>query len=61
MGIKVLKCGLLTTVQDKGRFGYEKYGVVVSGAMDQYAMRISNILVGNDENQGVLEITLMGP
>jgi len=44
-----------------GRPGYQKYGVIVSGAMDTYAMRLSNILVGNEENEGVLEITLIGP
>jgi len=59
--IAVLNPGLLTTIQDLGRSGYQKYGVIVSGAMDTYAMRISNILVGNEENEGVLEITLIGP
>lgn len=61
MIISVLTPGLLTTIQDLGRTGYQKYGVIVSGAMDTYAMRISNILVGNDENEAVLEITLIGP
>lgn len=61
MSITVLKPGLLTTIQDLGRYGYQRYGVVVSGAMDTYAARLSNIIIGNDENEGVLEITLMGP
>lgn len=61
MSITVLTPGLLTTIQDRGRYGYQKYGVIVSGAMDMYAMRLSNIIVGNDENEGVLEITLIGP
>lgn len=61
MSISVLSPGLLTTIQDLGRNGYQKYGVIVSGAMDSYAMRLSNILVGNRENEGVLEITLLGP
>ena len=61
MGISVLNPGLLTTIQDFGRNGYQKYGVIVSGAMDTYAMRLSNIMVGNEENEGVLEITLIGP
>ena len=59
--ITVIDGGLLTTVQDLGRHGYQRYGVPVSGAMDQYAMRIGNILVGNDEGSAVLEITLLGP
>lgn len=61
MSISVLNSGLLTTIQDRGRYGYEKYGVIVSGAMDQYSMRIANILAGNEENEGVFEITLIGP
>lgn len=61
MSMIVLKPGLLTTVQDLGRTGYQKHGVIVSGAMDTYAMRLSNILVGNKEDEAVLEITLLGP
>ncbi|URZ07850.1 5-oxoprolinase subunit C family protein [Clostridium felsineum] len=61
MKIEVLKSGLLTTVQDIGRYGFQNQGILVSGAMDIYAMRLSNILVGNDENEGVIEVTLMGP
>lgn len=59
--IKVIDGGFLTTVQDLGRHGYQRFGVPVSGAMDQYAMRIANLLVGNDEAAAVLEITLLGP
>jgi antagonist of KipI len=61
VSISVLNPGLLTTIQDLGRIGYQKYGVIVSGAMDTYATRLSNIMVGNDENEAVLEITLIGP
>ena len=61
MSITVLNPGLLTTIQDLGRSRYQKYGVIVSGAMDTYAMRLSNIIIGNEENEGVLEITMMGP
>lgn len=61
MSISVLNPGLQSTIQDLGRHGYQKYGVIVSGAMDVYAMKIANIAVGNDENEGVLEITMIGP
>jgi antagonist of KipI len=61
VSISVLNPGLLTTVQDFGRHGYQKYGVIVSGAMDTYSMRLANIAVGNNENEGVLEITMIGP
>jgi len=53
--------GSLTTVQDKGRFGYQQYGVPVSGAMDGYALMVANLLVGNDEGDACLEITVLGP
>ncbi|WP_276496333.1 biotin-dependent carboxyltransferase family protein [Pontibacter litorisediminis] len=61
MSIKVLKSGLLTTVQDFGRYGYQQQGVVVGGAMDKLALRIANLLVGNSENAAGLEITMQGP
>ncbi|WP_255451133.1 biotin-dependent carboxyltransferase family protein [Sporomusa sp. KB1] len=61
MSLKVLKAGLLTSVQDLGRHGYQKYGVSVSGAMDTYALRIANLLVGNEKCESALEITLIGP
>ncbi|WP_291718858.1 biotin-dependent carboxyltransferase family protein [Clostridium sp.] len=61
MSVNVLTPGLLTTIQDYGRYGYQRYGVIASGAMDAYSMRLANIVVGNDENEGVLEITLIGP
>ncbi|MGR3762583.1 5-oxoprolinase subunit C family protein [Rossellomorea sp. NS-SX7] len=59
--IKVVKPGLLSTVQDLGRYGFQRYGVIVSGSMDPIAHRISNWLVGNDENNAVIEMTLTGP
>ncbi len=61
MGLRVLKPGLLTTVQDLGRYGYQKYGVIVSGAMDSFALRMCNLLVGNEEKDPALEITATGP
>lgn len=60
MSIQVVQPGLMTTIQDLGRFGSQKYGVVVGGSMDAYALRIANILVGNEENEGALEMTLIG-
>lgn len=60
MSIKVIHPGLLTTIQDLGRFGSQKFGVLVSGAMDPISLRIANILVGNNEGEGALEITLYG-
>lgn len=61
MSIEVVKPGLLTTVQDLGRFGYQKYGVIAGGAMDTFAHRVANVLVGNGETEATLEMTVVGP
>ena len=61
MGVIVENGGVLTTVQDSGRFGYEQYGLSTSGPMDQRAFQTANVLVGNDPNEAALEITLLGP
>ena len=58
--IEVVRSGLFTSVQDLGRYGFQKYGVVVSGAMDTFALRIANLLVGNEEAAAALEMTLIG-
>jgi biotin-dependent carboxylase-like uncharacterized protein len=57
----VLKPGLFTTIQDAGRFGYLKYGVPISGAMDTLSLTAANLLVGNNPNDACLETTLIGP
>ena len=59
--IKVLKSGLFSTIQDKGRFGYGAFGVPKSGAMDFYSAELANTLLGNTINDAVLEITMIGP
>jgi len=58
--IRIIKPGPLTTVQDLGRSGYQDRGVPVSGAVDQYALRLGNLIVGNREGEAALEITLGG-
>ncbi|TKD65935.1 biotin-dependent carboxyltransferase family protein [Flavobacterium sp. ASW18X] len=59
--IKVLKPGLYTSLQDKGRFGYRNKGVPVSGAMDSIAFEQVNMLLGNSEEATLIEITMTGP
>ena len=59
--IEVLDGGLLTTVQDLGRVGYQRYGVPVAGAADAASLRAANFLVGNDPAAAALECTAMGP
>ena len=53
--------GLYSSIQDLGRFGFRKYGVPQSGAMDQRAAGMANLLLQNEPNAAVLEITLQGP
>lgn len=60
MSIRIVKPGLLATVQDLGRTGYGKYGVIVSGAMDSFSHRAANWLVGNDDREAALELTWSG-
>lgn len=59
--VTVLRPGLLTTVQDLGRWGYQALGVPVAGAMDTRALRQANALVGNGPDAAALEVTLLGP
>ena len=59
--IKVISPGLLTTLQDGGRYGYQQFGVPVCGAMDRYSLNLANLLAGNEPDEGALEITFMGP
>jgi biotin-dependent carboxylase-like uncharacterized protein len=59
--IEVVDGGLLTTIQDLGRYGYQRYGVPTSGAMDLFSLRAANRLVGNPDEAACLEMTLVGP
>lgn len=61
MSVSVLRAGVQSTVQDLGRRGLQRFGVPVSGAMDEYSLRVANLLVGNDETDAALEMTLDGP
>ncbi len=61
MGIRILKGGMLTTVQDLGRTGYQSQGINVSGVMDVRSFKIANLILDNPENEAVLEFTLIGP
>lgn len=60
MEMIVTRAGFLTAVQDLGRTGFRQFGVSTSGALDSFALRVANLLVGNDEGAAGLEITLGG-
>lgn len=59
--VRVVKPGLLTSVQDLGRYGYQASGVPVAGPMDTFSHRLANQLLGNDPADATLEVTLIGP
>lgn len=60
MTIRVVRPGAQTSVQDLGRWGLQRYGIVVGGAMDTESLRTANVLVGNDEGCAAIEMTLIG-
>lgn len=59
--ITVLQPGLLTSVMDLGRPGHQRHGVVVGGALDRFAARVANMIVGNEDNAALLEVAQRGP
>jgi antagonist of KipI len=59
--VRVIRGGMLTTIQDSGRWGYQSRGVPVAGPMDPMSHRLANALVGNDRGAATLEVTLLGP
>ena len=61
MTIRVLRPGLLMTVQDLGRHGHQHVGLCPGGAMDPMSLMLANALVGNDPGAAGLEITVLGP
>src|SRR5213082_76441 len=61
MALVVVRPGMLTTIQDLGRWGHQHVGVPVAGPMDWYSHRLANQLVANDVDAAALEITLIGP
>jgi antagonist of KipI len=58
--LEVLEPGMLTTIQDLGRYGFSQFGVPSSGALDVFSVRAGNLLVGNQEGEACLETTVMG-
>jgi antagonist of KipI len=60
MTATVTRAGFLTSVQDLGRTGVREFGVSLGGALDSFALRVANLLVGNDEGAAGLEITFGG-
>ena len=60
MSLTVLKPGFQETLQDLGRTGFTHLGISPAGTADSFSFRLGNLLVGNDENDAGLEMTLVG-
>lgn len=61
MSIRIIKKGILDTIQDNGRYGYQHLGINPTGVMDIVSMRLVNALVGNDANEAVIEMHWPAP
>jgi antagonist of KipI len=61
VSVRILRPGLLTTLQDQGRHGFQRVGLCPGGAMDPVALALANALVGNPLEEAALEITVIGP
>lgn len=59
--LKIIQPGMLSTIQDRGRYGFQRYGMPTAGAMDIFALRAANALLGNDDNAACIEATVLGP
>jgi biotin-dependent carboxylase-like uncharacterized protein len=59
--LHILNPGLMTSVQDLGRNGFQNLGIGISGALDPIALRLANLLVGNEPTSGALEVLYVGP
>ncbi|MGC4035485.1 MAG: biotin-dependent carboxyltransferase family protein [Chitinophagaceae bacterium] len=56
MSLIVIKPGILDTLQDGGRYGYQHLGINPGGVMDRYSAQVVNMLVGNDPCEAVIEM-----
>lgn len=59
--LTVREPGLYTTLQDLGRFGSQRFGVPVAGALDSLALSLANAVAGNPPGMAALEILVAGP
>src|SRR4051794_1315160 len=61
MSLKIIKQGILDTIQDQGRFGFQHYGINPSGAMDRFSANLANCILGKEMNAPLVEIHFPGP
>ena len=58
---KVLRSGINSTYQDKGRFGLQHFGIAAGGCMDGESFSLANAILGNKETEGMIEFAYQGP
>jgi antagonist of KipI len=56
MSLKIIKAGVLDTIQDPGRYGFQYLGINPGGTMDRFAAQVVNMLTGNDSSEPVVEL-----
>ncbi|HET6996429.1 MAG TPA: biotin-dependent carboxyltransferase family protein [Chitinophagaceae bacterium] len=56
MNLRIIKAGVMDTIQDLGRYGWQHMGINPGGAMDKLSAQIANILVGNETTEAVVEL-----
>ena len=61
MSLRIIKAGVLDTIQDMGRYGYQYLGINPNGAMDKFSAQVANVLVGNDVHEAIIEIHFPAP
>ena len=59
--LEVVQSGMLSTIQDRGRYGYQRFGMPTAGAVDAFALRAANALLGNEVGAAGIEATVLGP
>src|SRR5262245_33204333 len=61
MSLRIIKAGVLDTIQDRGRYGFQYLGINPTGAMDKFSAAVANTLVGNNANEAVIEMHFPAP
>ena len=59
--LQIVQPGMFSTIQDRGRYGYQRFGMPTAGAMDTFALRSANALLANEDNAACIEATVLGP
>jgi antagonist of KipI len=56
MSLTIIKAGILDTIQDTGRYGFQSSGINPGGVMDCFSARLANCLLGKDMDSAIIEL-----